>query len=118
MIRCLLTVCASIGLASGAIADDNAPEVQRKAGYEDNSAGFGSPNTPPRLLVEEDVRTQPLFRFPEIDDSMESWWDLKSDINERHGLRFGADYTALYQHLSESLTDEDYAFSGILRAYG
>ena len=68
--------------------------------------------------MEEDIRTEPLFRFPEIDESMESWWDLKSRVNKQYGLRFGIDYTAYYQHLSDSLTEEDYAFSGILRAYG
>ncbi|MEH6611610.1 MAG: carbohydrate porin [Halioglobus sp.] len=100
------------------MAEGQSLAVQRKAGYDDRGEGFGSPNTPSRMLVDEDIRTEPLFRFPEIDDSLQSWWDFKSDMDDRHGLRFGLDYTALYQHLSDSLTDEDYAFSGILRAYG
>jgi porin len=70
------------------------------------------------MLVEEDIRTEPLFRFPEIDDSMENWWEFKSNVNQKYGLRFGIDYTTLYQHLSESLSDEDYAWSGILRSFG
>ena len=94
------------------------PINKGKAGYEDKGISMGSPNTPSRMLVEEDQRTEPLIRFPEIDDSLQSWWDFKSDVNKRHGLRFGIDYTAYYQHLSDSLTDEDYAFSGILRTYG
>lgn len=94
----------------------NAPD--QLAGYDDRGINFGSPNTPSRLLVEEDLRTQPLFRFPQIDDSMQTWWDFKSRVNSEHGLRFGLDYTMLYQHLSESLTDKDHALSGILRAYG
>ncbi|MEH6584418.1 MAG: carbohydrate porin [Halioglobus sp.] len=107
-----------IGSFSVVSQENGAEDVPRKVGYEDRSVGFGSPNTPPRMLVDEDIRTEPLFRFPEIDDSLQSWWDFKSDMDDRHGLRFGFDYTALYQHLSDSLTDEDYAFSGILRAYG
>ena len=96
--------------------DPSSPD--RLAGYEDRGINFGSPNTPTRLLIEEDLRTEPLFRFPQIDDSMQSWWDFKSRVNNEHGLRFGVDYTMLYQHLSESLTDDDYALSGILRTYG
>jgi porin len=112
---------ATLWLGSGAvcaadIAVSSSPD--RLAGYEDRGINLGSPNTPSRLLVEEDLRTEPLFRFPEIDDSMQSWWDFKSRVNNDHGLRFGIDYTMLYQHLSESLTEEDYALSGILRAYG
>ena len=60
---------------------------ERKAGYEDRGTGLGSPNTPSRMLIEEDIRTEPLFRFPEIDESIDSWWDFNSDVNERHGLR-------------------------------
>lgn len=91
---------------------------QRKAGYEDRGANLGSPNTPSRMLVEEDIRTEPLFRIPEIDESMEGWYDFKSGIEARHGLRFGIDYTAWYQHLSDTLTDKDWAATGIFRAYG
>ena len=90
----------------------------RLAGYEDRGINFGSPNTPARLLVEEDLRTEPLFRFPQIDDSMQTWWDFKSRVNSNYGLRFGVDYTMLYQKLSDSQTDEDHALSGILRGYG
>ncbi len=93
-------------------------DAKRKAGYTDRGAGFGSPNTPSRMLVEEDIRTNPLFRFPEIDDSIAGWYDFKSRVHDEYGLRFGIDYTAWYQHLSESLTDQDWAATGILRAYG
>lgn len=103
-----------------AIAQEEGGRVSpdKKAGYDDRGANLGSPNTPARMLVEEDLRTEPLFRFPEIDESMEDWYDFKSRIDSQHGLRFGIDYTGWYQHLSESLTDEDWAASGILRAYG
>ena len=120
--RFLLPSFAVIGLTCAAVVvqgqEVEESEVVRKAGYEDRGSGFGSPNTPSRMLVDEDVRTEPLFRFPQIDDSLQRWWDAKSDLDDRYGLRFGVDYTVLYQHLSDSLTDEDYAFSGILRAYG
>ena len=108
----------SSGISAIASAEGASSEVQRKVGYEDRNAGFGSPNTPSRMLVDEDFRTEPLIRFPQIDESMESWWDFKADVDARHGLRFGVDYTMLYQHLSESLTSVDWAASGILRTYG
>jgi len=90
----------------------------KKVGYTDDSAGFGSPNTPGQLLLEEDVRTEPLLRFPEIDDSMESWYDTKARMKDQYGLKFGFDYTYFYQHLSDSIGEEDYASSAVLRAYG
>ncbi|WP_240732900.1 carbohydrate porin [Halioglobus maricola] len=93
-------------------------ELRVKAGYEDRGASFGSPNTSSRLLVEEDIRTEPLLRFPQIDDSMEGWYDFKTQVNEEHGFRFGIDYTAWYQQLSDSLTGDDWAASGIFRVYG
>jgi porin len=110
----VLACCAAPAWAE----ESTAVEAQRKAGYEDRQQGFGSPNTPQRMLVEEDLRTDPLFRFPQIDNSLEDWWDFKAGVNERHGLRFGLDYTSWYQHLSDSLNDEDWAASGIFRAYG
>jgi porin len=118
MQRCVLSLGILLIAPTGFAAEDAVSRAERKAGYEDRGVNLGSPNTPTRLLVEEDIRTEPLFRFPEIDDSMESWWDFKSRVNKQHGLRFGLDYTAYYQRLSDSLTDEDYAFSGILRTYG
>ena len=114
----LLATGLLITLASSYAVQAQESELQRKAGYEDRGASLGSPNTTSRMLVEEDIRTEPLFRFPEIDDSMENWWEFKSNVNQKYGLRFGIDYTTLYQHLSESLTDEDYAWSGILRSFG
>jgi porin len=114
----LATAVIILGQSVTVLAEDKHLAVQHKVGYEDRSVGFGSPNTPTRLLVDEDVRTEPLFRFPELDDSLQNWWDFKSDMDDDHGLRFGIDYTMLYQHLSDSLTDDDWAASGILRAYG
>jgi len=116
----MVAIVSNVGPGSATVYGQDVAEaqLQHKVGYDDRSAGFGSPNTPSRMLVDEDVKTEPLFRFPEIDDSLQGWWDIKSDLDDLHGLRFGIDYTALYQHLSDSLTDEDYAFSGILRVYG
>jgi porin len=115
---CIALVLLTVLQGQAFAQERETTDTQRKAGYQDRGASLGSPNTPSRMLVEEDVRTEPLFRFPEIDDSMESWYDFKSQIDDRHGLRFGIDYTAWYQHLSDSLTDEDWAATGIFRAYG
>jgi porin len=112
------TAVIALGQPVAVCAEEEPTKVLHKVGYEDTSFGFGSPNTPARMLVDEDIRTEPLFRFPEIDDSLQSWWDFKSDMDDDHGLRFGIDYSMLYQHLSDSLTDEDWAASGILRTYG
>lgn len=120
-VLCLTLGALGCGVSAHTTAqasNEERTEPRHKAGYQDDSASFGSPNTAPRMLLEEDIRTQPLFRFPEIDDAMESWYETKARVNNNYGLKFGLDYTYLYQQLSDSLGQEDDASVGISRLYG
>ena len=90
------------------------PPPSHKAGYRPR-AGFGGPNSAEGQLEEDDRVTTPAFRFGLFDRVMEPWFDWKRGVNERTGFQLSGHYVALYQGLSDSLTDEDYAASGLLR---
>lgn len=97
------------------------PEGVHRAGYTEEPASggkFGSPNTAPNLLVEDDLVTKPIIRFPEVEEFFQPWYDAKSGIRERHNFRVGLHYTTLSQWLSDSVGDEDRGSSGIFRVFG
>jgi porin len=98
------------------------PAAVTKAGYatsgDPDRPNLGSPNTPPNLLLEDDATTQPIFRFPEIDEGVQPWYDAKARIAKEYGLKFGLNYTTLFQKLSDSIEEEDSGSSAILRVYG
>lgn len=89
----------------------------QKAKY-DNDEGVGGPTSTPGLLEEDDQLKDPVLKFPSIDESLKPWFDIKADIYQQTGIQFGFAYTTLYQSISESLTEEDNSFSGILRFSG
>lgn len=96
-------------------------EPLHRAGYtaaQNEQSNFGSPQTPSNLLIEDDVVTQPIMRFPEVADFFQPWYDAKAEIREAKDFKFGFHYTTLSQWLSDSSAEEDRASSGILRLYG
>jgi hypothetical protein len=44
-------------------------------------------------LVEDEVELEPVVCIPWLDDALEPWFTWKQGLRERHGLRFGLDYT-------------------------
>jgi len=102
--------------AEGAESAEEPPKKKRthKAGYGRKPA-FGSPNSPQALREEDDRIKRPVFRVGEYDDKLHRWFDWKGRVNERHGLQLSGHYVTLYQLLSDSLTEEDNAWSGLLR---
>lgn len=112
-----LAILVAICLAQPAAAQDSASveqEKARKAGYE-RKAAFGGPNSPEGLLEEDDQVKEPAFRFPAFDRAMQRWFDWKRRANEEHGLQLGGHYVSLYQSLSDSLGEQDDAWSGLFR---
>ena len=92
-------------------------ESTSKSGFE-SDPGFGGPRSVNAQLVEDDLFTFPSFRFPEIDESLKPWFDWKKELNEKHGLKLGTDYSILYQRASDVAQGDDYAISGVFRFYG
>lgn len=89
---------------------------EQKSGYEPNKVPFGSPNSVPAQLEDDDLFKKPALRF--LEKALQPWYDWKRKINEQYGLKFGADYSILYQGANESLTGERNAASGIFRIFG
>ncbi len=99
-----------------AASEEQAGEEKRhKAGYK-KKARFGGPNSPEGQLEEDDQVKEPALRFPGFDRVMGRWFDWKRRVNEEHGFQVGGHYVSLYQSLSDSLGEEDDAWSGLFRA--
>ena len=127
-----LIILASVGvLASPAVTlaqstSDEASESstqrqgfsQRRSrlGYTQTTPAFAGPNSPQGEIEETDREVEPALRFPQIDEAFEPWRDWKSNANKEHGVQLSAHYSTLYQGLSDSLTGEDQASGGVLRA--
>jgi porin len=72
-----------------------------------------------RGQIEEDEKIrEAMERLPAFRDALEPWFAWKREIKDKHGLELSFDYSALYQSASASLTEEDDAASGVVRAYG
>ena len=99
-------------------------EVQRQGfsqrrsrlGYTETNPVFAGPTSPQGEIVESDQELAPAFRFPRADAAFQPWRDWKSNANKEHGVQLSAHYSTLYQGLSDSLTGEDQASAGVLRA--
>ena len=76
---------------------------------------FGGPNQVDNLIAEDAETTSRMVEKPLI----EPYLQWKKKLQEKHGLSFGIDYSAVYLGASDSLTDaEDRAGSGIARFFG
>ena len=102
------------GIAGGEYSSRSA---QYKSGYSGKPI-FGGPNSPQGQLEEDDRVKDPAFRFPAVDDAFQPWRNWKRGLNEKHGLQLSGHYSTLFQGLSDSITGEDYASSGVFRVVG
>jgi hypothetical protein len=91
-------------------------ERRSRLGYTETTPAFAGPNSPQGEIEETDRELEPAFRFPQIDAAFQPWRDWKSSANKEHGVQLSAHYSTLYQGLSDSLTGEDQASAGVLRA--
>ncbi len=76
--------------------------------------GFLPEDNPGSIIeeLEKDAqRKDYLFQFPGVDKMLKPWYDLKTDLYERHGARFGISYTIFYQKASDHVGPEDDAAS-------
>lgn len=92
-------------------------EPDHRAGYDD-SPRLGGPASTQGQLERDDRVKEPVFRFPKIDKSLEPWFAWKRALNDKYGFRLGVDYNNLYQSISDSLTDDDDAWSSAFRIFG
>lgn len=98
--------------------DDLKKQVKSRSGYEVDNIGYGGRTSVGRQLYQDDLFIPDALRFPEFDKSIQPYYEWKRKIREKHDLQFGQDYTALYQKVSDSLTETDHASAGVYRLYG
>lgn len=98
--------------APGAPADSEAVRTATKP-----ITHFGGPTTVGAQLKHDGRRKGPLIPLEGLDRGLQPWFDFKSDLKEKIGLTFGADYNALFQAATES-PGEDTAASGAFRFFG
>ena len=88
---------------------------QSKTGFTDGPPTFGGPTSTEGDLEEADRKTTPAFRFPAVDAAFKPWQYWKSRVNADRGVQVSVHYSTLFQQLSDSLSGEDKASSGVLR---
>ena len=60
--------------------------------------------------LEEDAEPKDyLFQFPGVDWALKPWYNLKADLEEKHGFRYNISFTTLYQKASDSFGSKDEA---------
>jgi len=91
--------------------------LPHRSGY-DRRSDFGSTANTVTQLEEDDRVKKPAIRFPKIDQALDGWYETKRRLNEKLGIQFSFDYNTLYQKASDSLSDQDKAWSGVFRILG
>ena len=73
------------------------------SGYEDSGGISGPEGIGAQLQIGNQV-AEPYFRVPIR--VFKSWYEAKAKVNEKLGLRYGINYTAVYLTASDGITDE------------
>ena len=95
------------------IAADETPEV----GAE-RQTPFGGPSSPEVFLNDIERRVlddAPEYVLPGFNQSMETWFDLKKDLESESNLRLGGHYQYVTQKADKSLEEPDYSSGGLFR---
>ena len=72
---------------------------------------MNNPGSIAKRLEEDAEQKDYLFQFPGVDGVLKPWYDLKADLDEKYGFKFGISYTTLYQKASDNFGPEDDAAS-------
>jgi porin len=82
-----------------------------------NSEGFGGPKTIGAQLAEDN---KPRFSYRIPIKHTRGWYDFKQHLSENSGIEFGLNYTSVFIHSSQRLSDENNfnASSGIFDIQG
>ena len=110
----VLAVLALCGASFGQTQEE--PPRQGQSGYEDVPEFGGNISTGGQLKEDAEPK-QPRFQLNTIQSWLEPYFDWKRKPNEKHGLSFGMDYTAVGLWASDS-PGEDEAASGMFRLFG
>ena len=113
----LLGIILLLGLISVAqvqadiIALENADPSNTRLSEQEPDLWINNPGSIVKRLEEDAVEKDSLFQIPAVSEAFKPWYDLKADLYEKHGLRFGVSFTTLYKKASDNFGPEDNAAS-------
>jgi porin len=81
------------------------------------AGGLSGPTSVAGTIDETEVERKEVSGVPFFDQALGPYFEWKACLKERHGISFGSDYTAFYQHAFESPGEED-AAAGMWRFFG
>ena len=102
----------SVSVTGAAIPSSDAPDGTTMHVVPDGPAGVSS------QLKHDQARIRAGYRHDYSDSWLQPYYQTKSRHKRNNGLSFSADYNALGQWASSSLSEDDAAFGGVLRFYG
>jgi porin len=102
---------AGFSAATQAQADgttlENAEPVNTDESEQNLGLRLNSPGSIVKRLEEDEKRKDYLFQFPGVDGVLKPWYDSKTELDEKHGFKFGISYTTLYEKASDNFGPED-----------
>jgi porin len=100
--------------SNGAVSNDEA--VDQPARAPDSGPDSGPISTESQLEADS-TAVDPVLRLQWVEDAMEPYYRFKREVDEKLGLDFGADYTAVFQGASRS-PGRNAGSGGIFRLFG
>ncbi len=79
---------------------------------------INNPGSIVKRLEEDAVKKDYFFQFPGISGALKPWYDMKADLDEKYGFKFGISYAAIYNKASDNFGPEDDAASSDLDISG
>ena len=102
---------AATQVQAGSTTLENAEPSNTGASEQELSLRINNPGSIVERLEEDAERKDYLFQFPGVSGALKPWYDLKTDLDENYGFKFGISYTTLYQKTSDNFGPEDDAAS-------
>jgi porin len=100
--------------ASAATEADGEPSLnssQATVDGDDLPLDMNNPGSIVERLDEDAEPAEYLFQFPGVSSALMPWYDLKTDLDENYGFRFGISFTSFYQKASDTFGPEHDAAS-------
>ena len=113
--RPLLQALALLALTLPALAGEQS--LQARSQSETSGRLAAGPNSTEGQLEEDARSREVVVGVPWLDNALGPYFDWKGRVQDRVGLRFGSDYTALYQGATSSPGEQQGA-AGMWRFFG
>jgi porin len=84
----------------------------------DQSIWWNNPGSIAERLNRDEERKEYLFQFPGVEGVLKPWYEMKDDLDEKYGFRFGLSYTVLYNKANDTFGAKDEAVSYDLDLHG